>query len=126
MNQLTDSTGVETIPGFICLLKKAIYGLKQAGEIWGSVLFHTLVSLEFKVSSFDKRVQFLHIEEKFVILAVVVDDIKFATNSWDLLTYAKQALSLALILSSSESCKSLSDGTSIAPSLEFTLASHVT
>lgn len=59
MTQPTDSSGIEKAPGLLCLLKKATYGLKQAGEIWGSLLYLTLIALGFVVSSFDKRVYFL-------------------------------------------------------------------
>lgn len=39
------------------------------------------------------RACFLQMHDNFIILAVVVDDIKFASNSWDMLTHLKEQLS---------------------------------
>jgi len=59
MQQPTDSSGEQRYPGFVCEQRKSIYGLKQAGEIWGSLLATTLTTWGFITSNFDKRVFFI-------------------------------------------------------------------
>lgn len=81
MEQHTDSSGVQARAGHVFLLKKAMYGLKQAGNIWGSTLCDTAIRWGFKASRIDYRVFFKAIEEKFLILIIVVDDMKFMSNS---------------------------------------------
>lgn len=93
IEQPTDSYGIETFPGMVCLLLKSLYGLKQAGEIWGSLLCVTLLSWGFRLSNIDKRVFFLQSGTEFVIIVVVVDDMKFVSNSTSLMDNLKRRLS---------------------------------
>ena len=85
MLQPTDSSGMESHPGMVCLLLKSLYGLRQAGEIWGSLLCITLLTWGFQVSNIDKRVYLLDVGTEFVIILVVVDDMTFVSNSTSLL-----------------------------------------
>ena len=80
MKQPTDSTGRERYPGMVCLLLKSIYGARQAGKIWGTVLHQALLEYGFVTSSVESRVYFLRQGSSFIILTIVVDDILFASN----------------------------------------------
>lgn len=92
MEQPTNSSGKPKRPGFVFLLKKSIYGAKQAGQIWGSVLHKDLLSWSFRVSHFDPEIYFLKKRKEFVILVAVVDKTAFASNSEKLLTHVKSQL----------------------------------
>ena len=93
MDQPTTSSGKTRKPGYVCKLLKSIYGVKQAGNIWGSVVHGDIVQWRFKVSKFDSRLYFLRIGEDFIIIALVVDDMCFATNNRELLDQLKFKLS---------------------------------
>ena len=56
--QPTDCSGQIEQPGKVCRLKSS-YGLRQAGENWGSLLCSTLLNWGSKVSNVDKRMLFL-------------------------------------------------------------------
>lgn len=90
MTQHTNASSIQSQKDFVCLLKTSMYGLKQAGEIWGSLLYRVYISFGFTVSSLDVRVFFLQLHENVITLAVVVDDIKFASNSLGMLTHLKE------------------------------------
>ena len=93
MMQPTDSSCKQERPGMICRLLKSLYGLRQAGEIWGSLFCNTLLSWGYRISNIDKRMFFLVEGPHFVILLVVVDDMKFVSNSPSLMSTLKQKLS---------------------------------
>ena len=92
MQQHTDSTGIEERPGFVCKLQKSMYGLKQAGQIWGSVLASTLQSWGCQQSIIDPRVFFKQYGKEYNIIIVVVDDMSFVSNSTRLLDHVKKRL----------------------------------
>lgn len=70
-----------------------MYGTKQTGKIWGSLLEKCLHSWKSQTSSFDARLYFFRQNEAFIIVAIVVDDISFASNSHSLMTWFKEKLS---------------------------------
>ena len=80
MEQPTDSSGRELYPGMVCLLQRYIYGARQAGKIWGTVLHDALLAYDFTCSTVESRVYFLRYNASFIILTIVVDDILFASN----------------------------------------------
>ena len=81
MEQPTESSCQLEFPGMVCKLLKSIYGLKQAGHIWGSLLMQSLRQWGFEASAMDPRVLFKNVGEEFIALVVVVDDLTFASNS---------------------------------------------
>lgn len=93
MQQPTDSSTQQDFPGMICKLRKSIYGLKQAGEIWGSLLAITLTSWGSKTSNIDERVYMLRTGKEFMIIVVVVDDMQLISNSPQLMETLKKKLS---------------------------------
>lgn len=92
MDQPTNSSRCIQKPYHVCQLLKAMYGAKQAANIWGSVLHDSLISWKFTVSNFDARVYFLKHADSFIIIAIVVDDMAFATNARDMLENLKTKL----------------------------------
>lgn len=70
-----------------------MYGAKQVGEIWGSLLDKALRQWAFTVSRYDERIYFFKQEADFIILAIEVDDLAFASNSTRLKTHLKQRMS---------------------------------
>jgi hypothetical protein len=66
------------VPGFedfICLLFKAIYGLKQSGRIWYQTVHLFLVKdVGFICSKFDPAVFYCHVKQRFLVLGIHVDD----------------------------------------------------
>lgn len=56
MGQPTDSSQKQKYPGNVCRLIKSIYGAKQAGKIWGSLLAKTLKKWGFNDSKIDPRI----------------------------------------------------------------------
>lgn len=93
MHQPTDSTGRQKHPGMVCKLQKSLYGARQAGEIWGSVIHGKLLSWGFKQSSQDQRLYFLVSGSNFIVLLLVVDDMAFASTSQHMLDDLKGKLS---------------------------------
>ena len=93
MEQPTDSSQIEARPGYVCKLVKSIYGARQAGEIWGSLLCSTLANWGFLPSLLDPRIYFLRRGSSFLIISIVVDDLAFASNSHSMLNELKQNLS---------------------------------
>lgn len=92
MEQPTDSTGIPLYPGLVVQLLKSMYGLKQAGFIWGSLLATSLKKWGFERSAIDARVMFKAHGKDFIILIIVVDDLLFASNSEGMVEVFKKKL----------------------------------
>lgn len=92
IEQPTDSSGKEAVPGHVCELLQSMYGIKQAGEIWGSLLCEPLLNWGFTRSAVDPRIFFKVAGSEFIMLVIVVDDLTFTSNSVRLLDYFKQRL----------------------------------
>ena len=92
MEQPMNSTGMQQAPGHVCQLMKSIYGLRQAGEICGSVIHVRFIKWGFQQSTQDQRLYFYRNENKFIILIVVVDDMSFASNDRSLINWFKEML----------------------------------
>lgn len=88
----TDSFGVARNTGKVCLLLNSMYGLIQAGIIWGSVLMNDLMDWGFAQSVIDARVLLKRVDEMFVAVIIVVDDMLFVSNSATLLGHLKDKL----------------------------------
>ena len=83
MEQPTDPSGIEAFSGMVCqtipenarikssrnssaISLKTLYGLKQAREIWGSVLCVTLMNGGFRVTNIDRRCS-IHTQRRGVV-----------------------------------------------------------
>lgn len=95
MEQPTDSSGIPKHPNHVCLLLRSLYGAKQAGEIWGSVLHYKFIEWGFVQSSQDQRLYFKKDGDSFMDVIIVVDDIAFASNNNILIETFKQKLTSA-------------------------------
>ncbi|KAJ4764474.1 Gag/pol [Rhynchospora pubera] len=62
-------------PSHVCLLKKAIYGLKQSPRAWFHTLSSALLELGFHGSKFDPSLFIAHHNNHTTIVLVYVDDI---------------------------------------------------
>ncbi|CAI7874999.1 unnamed protein product [Closterium sp. NIES-54] len=67
--------GYEDGTSWVCKLKKAIYGLKQAPKCWYEMLEEVLLSGGFKTPQADHSLFLLGEGEQFLLLLVYVDDI---------------------------------------------------
>lgn len=92
MKQPTDSSGKPRYPGKVCLVKKSLYGARQAGEIWGSHIHKKLLAWDFRQSSQDQRLYFFTRGQHFLILIIVVDDMAFASDNQRLIDDFKDQL----------------------------------
>ena len=84
LEQPTDSSGNEQYPGKVYPTNKSIYGVRQAATIWGSTFHTTIISWVFRVSNFDVRIYFFKAGNSIIILAIMVEDMCFASNDPDL------------------------------------------
>jgi hypothetical protein len=64
----------------VCLLRKSLYGLKQASRIWNSDIHNTLTKLKFKQCRSDPCVYVHRKAEQLIILLLWVDDMVLAYN----------------------------------------------
>ena len=92
MEQPTNSSGIPARPGFVCRLRKSIYGLRQAGYIWGTVIHAKFIEWGFEQSNQDQRLYFYRQGNKFINLILVVDDMAFSSNDRELLEWFKGML----------------------------------
>ena len=67
----------------IVRLKKSLYGLKQAGELWNSLLNEKLIALGFTRCMHDKCIYYQRNQETGTVtfIVVYVDDVLFVGNS---------------------------------------------
>lgn len=92
MEQPTDSSQQLKRPGHVLKLIKSMYGAKQAGQIWVSVLDQALRHWGFSSSRYDERIYFKSVGSDFLILSIVVDELSFASNSTNLMHRLKTRL----------------------------------
>ena len=88
----TNSTGIPAKLHHVALVFKSLYGHKEAGYIWGTVVHNKVFLWGFQQSQVDARMYLLRTSYGFVILLIVVDDIALASNSQRLLEEVKEKL----------------------------------
>lgn len=92
IEHLMNYSGVYEKPVFACRLSKSMYGIRQAGQIWGSLLVKTILSWNFTKSTADARVLIKKEVLNVVITPTVVDDMVFFSNSKQMLDEFKSPL----------------------------------
>jgi hypothetical protein len=75
--------GIDKTDNVLKLLR-GIYGLKQAGYLWGEELKATLIEIGMRQSTFDPGLYTIRDEDDFLMLTVFVDDILIASTRDDL------------------------------------------
>jgi len=68
-------------PNHVCLLQKAIYGLKQGPRVWFSRLSTKLLQLGFTASKADSSLFFLRTPTYCIFILIYVDDIILTGSS---------------------------------------------
>lgn len=76
----------------VCLLKRAIYGLKQSPRAWNNKLNKELLQLSFKRSKNEPCIYMRTQGKKIIILAVYVDDVLIFWNDVEVLRKVKRDL----------------------------------
>lgn len=77
----------------VCLLKKSLYGLKQASRNWNRKLDKTLIEIGLNRSSIDPCIYYnINGEKNITLLAIYVDDLILLTNCKSTKSYIKQKL----------------------------------
>ena len=77
----------------VAKLRKAIYGLKQAGRTWYQMLYQALIDLGFKRAKYDHGVFYARTTGGVIILAIHVDDCTITGTSQKLLDHYKDVIS---------------------------------
>ena len=73
-------TGYERGLNMVCKLKKSIYGLKQSGREWNTVITSFFKERNFRVSDVDTCLFFRRKEGKLTIVSIYVDDLIIAAD----------------------------------------------
>ena len=68
----------------VCLLKRALYGLKQLSRVWNKELDAALKDFGLKQSNFDPCISFKIVGNKMLFISVYVDDEITFTNCEDI------------------------------------------
>lgn len=76
----------------VCLLKKAIYGLKQSSRVWNQKIEKELLSINFLKSKFEPCIFFKITENGYTFIAVHVDDFLIFTSDVSELNNLKKFL----------------------------------
>lgn len=76
----------------VCLLKKAIYGLKQASRMWNKRIHTVLIELGLQQSEHEPCVYFKISDDKVLIVALYVDDFLVFSNSNEAANHLKKEL----------------------------------
>lgn len=64
----------------VCLLKRAIYGLKQSSRVWNKKVENVLEKLGFKKSNYEACIYFKVLDKSIIIIALYVDDFLIFSN----------------------------------------------
>lgn len=57
-----------------------MYGIKQAGNIWSSLLISYIRKLSFVKSSIDAHVFMKNVNNEFFIFVIIVDDVIYVSS----------------------------------------------
>lgn len=67
----------------VCLLNKALYGLRQAGRAWQHALFDALHELEFQQSQKEPCIWFKRTSSYLILIGIYVDDLVITGSDSD-------------------------------------------
>ncbi|KAL2247811.1 UNVERIFIED_CONTAM: Retrovirus-related Pol polyprotein from transposon RE2 [Sesamum indicum] len=86
---MTAPEGYSVPPGHACLLKRSLYGLKQASRQWNAEFTRGLEKFGFRQSGHDHCLFFKALPSGFIGLLVYVDDVLLMAPSLDLISQVK-------------------------------------
>jgi hypothetical protein len=75
----------------ICILKKSLYGIKQAPRAWYARIDNYLITLGFSKSHADRNIYYKVVNNALVIILLYVDDL-FLTGEESLITQCKKEI----------------------------------
>jgi Reverse transcriptase (RNA-dependent DNA polymerase) len=75
-----------SLPNHVCLLKKALYDLKQTSRAWFHKLASSLSTLGFKASQSDSSLFICGDSTSLILVLVYVDDIVITSSNSSLVT----------------------------------------
>jgi len=75
-----------------CKLKKSLYGLKQSGRMWNSVIHKFFISEGFKQSQSDHCLYLKHDRHSDIVVLLWVDDLIIASSNMSLTNECKESL----------------------------------
>ncbi|CAI7801588.1 unnamed protein product [Closterium sp. NIES-53] len=75
----------EDADGAVCLLKKSLYGIKQAPRLWQQHLHSVLTKLGFTQLPHDLRMYHKESRDKFILLVAYVDDLLYTGYNTEVL-----------------------------------------
>jgi hypothetical protein len=78
--------------GKVCRLRRSMYGLKQAGNVWNQDFNQTMLNIGYTRLRSDYCAYILRKEDKFSIIIIYVDDILAIANSKEMNDEAEEAL----------------------------------
>ena len=73
-------------------LNKSLYGLKQSGRMWNSLLHEYLIKNNFEQNPVDQCIYMMHSHDEIAVILVWVDDLLIAASNDELLNNVKQML----------------------------------
>lgn len=80
MAQQINCSRIITMPGLVFLLLVSLYSTGKTGCIFRSVIPNGLLKYRFKMSVLNNHLYFFRRVQSFIVLVIVVDQIKFSTN----------------------------------------------
>ncbi|KAL2253435.1 UNVERIFIED_CONTAM: Retrovirus-related Pol polyprotein from transposon RE1 [Sesamum indicum] len=81
--------GYSIKPGYVCLLRRSLYGLKQASRQWNLEFSRSLTVFSFKQSEHDHCLFLKPLDTGFIGLLVYVDDVLIMAPTDDLISQVK-------------------------------------
>ena len=84
-------------PNQVCELKRALYGLRQAGRKWNEKMSRTLAEMGFKATSKDPCVYSMYVSNVLVMLLLHVDDMLIMSSDLNLIEETKKKLAKRFI-----------------------------
>lgn len=84
--------GFEEGDGMVCLLKKSLYGLKQAARAWNDAIHSVLIAAKFEQNQADPCLYARKYNNEWCYLLIYVDDMIVAAESMGVIDGVKDAI----------------------------------
>ena len=77
---------------YVCMLQKALYGLKEAPRAWHDKIVEYLITIQFHVADVDHSLYVQKSDKGIVIITIYVDDLIVGGDSMDEIEHVKGLL----------------------------------